>query len=68
MSTYLVAFVVGEFEYRMIFEILFRCVTFFCILVEDHTKEGIRVRIYTPLGKKETGKFALGVASKFIYS
>jgi len=35
MSTYLLAFIVGEFDY-----------------VEDHTKEGTRIRVYTPLGKR----------------
>jgi puromycin-sensitive aminopeptidase len=44
MSTYLLAFVVGEFDY-----------------VEGKTKEGIDVRVYTPLGKKEQGTFALDV-------
>eukprot|EP01112_Ceratiomyxa_fruticulosa_P011130 TRINITY_DN2998_c0_g1_i1.p1 TRINITY_DN2998_c0_g1~~TRINITY_DN2998_c0_g1_i1.p1 ORF type:complete len:855 (-),score=219.95 TRINITY_DN2998_c0_g1_i1:139-2703(-) len=47
MSTYLVAFVVGEFDY-----------------VEGHTKEGVRMRVYTPLGKKENGRFALDVGIK----
>eukprot|EP01113_Clastostelium_recurvatum_P035977 TRINITY_DN5071_c0_g1_i1.p1 TRINITY_DN5071_c0_g1~~TRINITY_DN5071_c0_g1_i1.p1 ORF type:complete len:860 (-),score=219.67 TRINITY_DN5071_c0_g1_i1:867-3155(-) len=47
MSTYLVAFIVGEFDY-----------------VESSTKEGVRVRIYTPVGKKDTGRFALDVGTK----
>jgi puromycin-sensitive aminopeptidase len=49
MSTYLVAFVVGEFDY-----------------VEDHTKDQhpVRVRVYTPPGKQEMGRFALDVATK----
>eukprot|EP01111_Echinosteliopsis_oligospora_P007854 TRINITY_DN2317_c1_g1_i3.p1 TRINITY_DN2317_c1_g1~~TRINITY_DN2317_c1_g1_i3.p1 ORF type:complete len:885 (+),score=286.66 TRINITY_DN2317_c1_g1_i3:86-2656(+) len=47
MSTYLLAFIVGEFDY-----------------VEDHTKEGVRIRVYTPVGKKDLGKFALSVGSK----
>jgi len=42
MSTYLVAMVVGEFDY-----------------VESHTGDGIKVRVYTPMGKKEQGQFAL---------
>jgi len=42
MSTYLVAIVVGEFDY-----------------VESSTPEGILVRVYSPLGKKEQGQFAL---------
>ena len=44
MSTYLLAFVVGEFDY-----------------VEDRDKDGILVRVYTPLNKSEQGKFALEV-------
>ena len=44
MSTYLLAFVVGEFDY-----------------VEDQTEDGIQVRVYTPLGKAEQGRFALEV-------
>ena len=35
-STYLIALVVGEYEY-----------------VEGVSEEGIKVRVYTPLGKKE---------------
>jgi len=45
MSTYLLAFVVGEFDH-----------------VEGKTKEGVTVRVYTPVGKKEQGTFALDVA------
>jgi puromycin-sensitive aminopeptidase len=48
MSTYLVAFVVGEVDY-----------------VESKTKEGTRIRVYTPLGKKDQGTFALDVAGTF---
>ena len=47
MSTYLVAVVVGEFDY-----------------IEDKTSEGISVRVYSPLGKKEQGRFALECAVK----
>eukprot|EP01132_Coremiostelium_polycephalum_P011218 gene11218-13743_t len=47
MSTYLIAFVVGELTY-----------------IEDHTKEGIRVRVYNVIEKEESGKFALEVATK----
>eukprot|EP01116_Phalansterium_solitarium_P017074 TRINITY_DN4120_c0_g1_i1.p1 TRINITY_DN4120_c0_g1~~TRINITY_DN4120_c0_g1_i1.p1 ORF type:complete len:889 (-),score=315.99 TRINITY_DN4120_c0_g1_i1:342-3008(-) len=47
MSTYLVAFVLGEFD---------------CI--EGRTSEGVVVRVYTPLGKKEQGEFALSVATR----
>jgi len=42
MSTYLVAMVVGEFDY-----------------VEASTGDDIKVRVYTPVGKKEQGQFAL---------
>ncbi len=45
MSTYLVAFVIGEYDF-----------------VEGATKEGVQVRVYTPLGRKELGVFALDVA------
>ena len=44
MSTYLVAFIVGEYDY-----------------VEDIDRNGVIVRCYTPLGKKEQGRFALEV-------
>ena len=36
MSTYLLAFIVGEFD-----------------CVEGQSKDGVLVRVYTPLGKKE---------------
>ena len=36
MSTYLLAFIVGEFDF-----------------VEGTDKDGVKVRVYTPLGKKE---------------
>lgn len=49
MSTYLVAVVVGEFDY-----------------VEGKTKDGVFVRVYTPVGKNEQGKFALDVAVEVI--
>lgn len=45
MSTYLVAVVVGEFDY-----------------LEDKDSDGVLVRVYTPVGKSEQGKFALEVA------
>ena len=45
MSTYLLAFVVGEFDY-----------------VEDKSSDGVTVRVYTPLGKKDQGLFGLEVA------
>ncbi|EXB57658.1 Puromycin-sensitive aminopeptidase [Morus notabilis] len=47
MSTYLVAIVVGLFDY-----------------VEDHTSDGIKVRVYGQVGKANQGKFALHVAVK----
>lgn len=49
MSTYLLAFVVGDFEY-----------------VETVSSDGVLIRVYTPLGKKEQGFFALHVASKIL--
>ncbi|RDY09549.1 Aminopeptidase M1 [Mucuna pruriens] len=45
MSTYLVAVVVGLFDY-----------------VEDHTSDGVKVRVYCQVGKANQGKFALDVA------
>jgi puromycin-sensitive aminopeptidase len=47
MSTYLVAFVVGEFEY-----------------VETHSADGVLVRVFTSLGNKEKGRFALDIAAR----
>ncbi|KAI3782467.1 hypothetical protein L2E82_12514 [Cichorium intybus] len=47
MSIYLVAAVVGLFDY-----------------VEDHTPDGIKVRVYCQVGKANQGKFALDVAVK----
>uniref|UniRef100_A0A8C2WLD5 Aminopeptidase n=1 Tax=Cyclopterus lumpus TaxID=8103 RepID=A0A8C2WLD5_CYCLU len=47
MSTYLVAFVIGEYDF-----------------VESQSSDGITVRVYTPIGKAEQGKFALEVATK----
>ncbi|XP_058786060.1 aminopeptidase M1-like [Vicia villosa] len=47
MSTYLVAIVVGLFDY-----------------VEDHTPNGVKVRVYCQVGKTNQGKFALDVAVK----
>ena len=49
MSTYLVAFVVGEFDY-----------------VEERSTDGVLVRVYTPVGKKEQGRFGLYVAAKVL--
>ena len=45
MSTYLLAFVVGQFDY-----------------LEAKDADGVLVRVYTPLGKKEQGQFALDVS------
>ena len=45
MSTYLLAFIVGEYDY-----------------IEDKDSNGVLVRVYTPLGKKEQGRFALNVS------
>ncbi|KAG2460657.1 PSA aminopeptidase, partial [Polypterus senegalus] len=47
MSTYLVAFVVGEYDF-----------------VEGKSSDGVLVRVYTPVGKAEQGRFALEVATK----
>ena len=47
MSTYLVAFAIGRFDY-----------------VEDTSSDGTLVRVYTPPGKKDQGKFALQVTTK----
>ena len=45
MSTYLLAMVVGEFDF-----------------VQDTTKHGVAVRVYTPPGKAAEGRFGLRVA------
>ncbi|XP_010432617.1 PREDICTED: aminopeptidase M1-like [Camelina sativa] len=47
MSTYLVAIVVGLFDY-----------------VEDHTSDGVKVRVYCQVGKADQGRFALHVGAK----
>jgi len=47
MSTYLLAFCVGEYDY-----------------LEDKTKSGIIVRVYTSKGESAQGKFAVEVAVK----
>ncbi len=49
MSTYLVAFLVGNFDF-----------------VEDTSSDGILVKVYTPPGKREQGRFALQVATKVL--
>ncbi|KAE8678719.1 Aminopeptidase M1 [Hibiscus syriacus] len=45
MSSYLVAVVIGLFDY-----------------IEDHISDGIKVRVYSQVGKANQGKFALNVA------
>ena len=45
MSSYLLAFIVGEYDY-----------------VEAKDSNGVLVRVYTPLGKAEQGRFALDVS------
>ncbi|RWS03629.1 Puromycin-sensitive aminopeptidase-like protein [Dinothrombium tinctorium] len=47
MSTYLLAFIVGEYDF-----------------VEGITDNGVKVRVYTPLAKKDQGLFALDAALK----
>jgi len=49
MSSYLYAWVVGEFD-----------------KIEDTTKEGTVVRVYTPVGKSEQGRFALECAMRIL--
>nr|XP_018910157.1 PREDICTED: puromycin-sensitive aminopeptidase-like [Bemisia tabaci]XP_018910165.1 PREDICTED: puromycin-sensitive aminopeptidase-like [Bemisia tabaci]XP_018910174.1 PREDICTED: puromycin-sensitive aminopeptidase-like [Bemisia tabaci] len=49
MSTYLVAIVVGDFDY-----------------VQDKTSNGVLVRVYTPVGRKNQGETALNFASKML--
>lgn len=49
MSTYLVAFVVGEYDY-----------------VEKKSRDGVLVRVYTPVGKSKQGIFALEVAARVL--
>jgi puromycin-sensitive aminopeptidase len=49
MSTYLIAFVIGEFEY-----------------IEKKNEDGVLVRIYTPKGMKEQGRYSLDLAAKAI--
>jgi len=49
MSTYLLAFTIGEFDF-----------------VEGKTKDGLPIRVFTPLGKSKQGEFGLEVCSKVI--
>lgn len=49
MSTYLVAVVVGEYDF-----------------IESKSADGVVVRVYTPRGKKEQGRFALEVATRVL--
>ncbi|KAI8064377.1 aminopeptidase [Gongronella butleri] len=52
MSTYLVAFVIGPFEYIEAFT------------TGEHNGQPVRVRVYTPPGQAEQGHHALSVAVK----
>ncbi|PVU93111.1 hypothetical protein BB561_003451 [Smittium simulii] len=52
MSTYLLAFIVGELEYIEAYT------------TGKHNGKPIRCRVYTPPGQKERGKFSLDVATK----
>ncbi|KAL9675575.1 hypothetical protein QQ045_003777 [Rhodiola kirilowii] len=74
MSTYLVAVVVGLFDYvedhtsdgTKSFSIHFLdlylvCVVSYCAY---HLSSGAKVRVYCPVGKSDEGKYALGVAVK----
>ncbi|CAD5123517.1 DgyrCDS11856 [Dimorphilus gyrociliatus] len=47
MSTYLLAFIVGEYD-----------------KIEAKDEDGVLVRVFTPVGKSEQGKYALNVAVK----
>lgn len=47
MSTYLLAFIIGDFEY-----------------LEQKTKNGVNIKVYTTKGKKHQGEFALSCAVK----
>ncbi|KAG5678359.1 hypothetical protein PVAND_008041 [Polypedilum vanderplanki] len=49
MSTYLVAMVVGEYDF-----------------VEGNSDDGVHIRVFTPVGKKDQGLFALEVATKVL--
>ncbi|XP_078048992.1 puromycin-sensitive aminopeptidase isoform X1 [Augochlora pura] len=49
MSTYLVAIVIGEFDY-----------------IEDTSRDGVLVRVYTPKSKTEQGRFALETSVKVL--
>ncbi|KAL8153428.1 hypothetical protein V2J09_011188 [Rumex salicifolius] len=47
MSTYLVAFVVGSFDY-----------------IEETTADGVKVRVYCPVGRSNEARFSLTMAVK----
>jgi len=49
MSTYLLAFIIGEFDY-----------------VEGTSSDGVLCRVYTPVGRKEHGKFALDITVRVL--
>lgn len=57
MSTYLLAFVIGEFDFveRTINQSL-----------NEHSREPLRLRVYTPLDRKSEGLFGLDCASRAI--
>ncbi len=50
MSTYLVAYVIGAYDY-----------------VETRDSNNVLIRVYTPVGKKERGLFALHVSFLFSF-
>lgn len=47
MSTYLLVWVIGVFDY-----------------LEASSKAGVKIRVYTPAGRKEDGKYALEIATQ----
>jgi puromycin-sensitive aminopeptidase len=49
MSTYLVVYVVGEYDY-----------------LETKDSNDVSIRVYTPVGKSEHGRYALEIASKVL--
>ncbi|KAG2374812.1 hypothetical protein C9374_010556 [Naegleria lovaniensis] len=52
MSTYLVAYIVGEFDYVE--------------TISSETHHPVPIRIYTPVGKKDQGLFSLDVVAKVL--
>jgi puromycin-sensitive aminopeptidase len=51
MSTYLVAYVIGEYDY-----------------IETSDVNGTLIRVYTPIGKYEMGRFSLDVNNLLVKS